>query len=60
MGMDTWQKWSESSSEAIISMFKEYVMENHLEGRRLIPWPKEVRNGIEWAKMHLEIYPVQW
>jgi hypothetical protein len=60
MGMDTWQKWAEQTSAAIISMFTEYIQENHLEGERLIPWPKEVRNGIEWAKMHLEIYSVQW
>ena len=26
----------------------------------LIPWPKEVRNGIERAKLHLETYKVQW
>ncbi|MBX2997600.1 MAG: hypothetical protein KF893_03745 [Caldilineaceae bacterium] len=60
MGMDTWQKWSASSSEVIIARFREYIQENHLEGQRLIPWPKEVRNGIEWAKMHVEIYAVQW
>lgn len=60
MGMDTWQKWTEGTSEAIIARFKEYIHENHLDGERLIPWPKEVRNGIEWAKMHLEIFTVQW
>lgn len=60
MGMDTWQKWAEQTSTAIISMFTKYIQENHLEGERLIPWPKEVRNGIEWAKMHLEMYSVQW
>lgn len=60
MGMDTWSKWAGQTSEAIISMFTEYIRENHLEEKRLIPWPKEVRNGIEWAKMHQEIYSVQW
>ena len=60
MGMDTWQKWAEGTSEAIIARFTEYIQEIHLEGERLIPWPKEVRNGIEWAKLHLEIFSVQW
>ena len=26
----------------------------------LVPWPKEARNGIEWAKRYLETYMVQW
>ncbi len=60
MGMDTWQKWSESSSEAIIRMFRQHLQKSRLTGQRLIPWPKEVRNGIEWAKMHLEVSSVQW
>lgn len=60
MGMNTWQKWAEQTSPAIIAMFTAYIQEKHLEGERLIPWPKEVRNGIEWAKMHLDIYAVQW
>jgi hypothetical protein len=60
MGMDTWQKWAEGNSETIIARFTEYIQEYHLEGERLTPWPKEVRNGIEWAKLHLEIFSVQW
>lgn len=60
MGLDTWQKWAGQTSEEIIALFAQYVQENHLSGERLIPWPKEVRNGIEWAKMHLEIYAVEW
>jgi hypothetical protein len=60
MGMDTWQKWADQNSAAIIAMFTAYIQETHLEEKRLIPWPKEVRNGIEWARMHLEIYAVQW
>jgi len=60
MGMDTWQKWAEHTSETIIAMFTAYIQEHPLAGERLIPWPKEVRNGIEWAKMHLEIYTVHW
>lgn len=60
MGMDTWQKWAEQDSATIIAMFAEYIQKNNLDGERLLPWPKEVRNGIEWAKMHLEIYSVQW
>ncbi|HNQ44594.1 MAG TPA: hypothetical protein PKI59_09185, partial [Candidatus Cloacimonadota bacterium] len=60
MGMDTWLKWAEQDSAAIIAMFAEYIQKNNLNGERLLPWPKEVRNGIEWAKMRLEIYAVQW
>ena len=60
MGMDTWQKWAEQTSETIIASFAKHIQRNHLDGERLIPWPKEVRNGIEWARMHLEIYAVQW
>jgi hypothetical protein len=60
MGMDTWQKWAEGNSETIIARFIEYIQENYLDSERLVPWPKEVRNGIEWAKLHLEIFPVQW
>jgi len=60
MGMDTWLKWAGQDSATIIAMFAEYIQKNLLDGERLLPWPKEVRNGIEWAKMHLEIYSVQW
>jgi hypothetical protein len=60
IGLDTWQKWASQTAEGIITKFAEHVKENHLEGERLIPWPKEVRNGIEWAKMHLEVFAVQW
>ena len=60
MGLDTWQKWAEGTAENIIARFTKYVQDNGLENERLVPWPKEVRNGIEWAKMHLEIYAVQW
>jgi hypothetical protein len=60
MGMDTWHKWAEQSSAAIVAKFTEYIQRNQHEEERLIPWPKEVRNGIEWAKMHLEVYSVQW
>jgi hypothetical protein len=60
MGMDTWQKWAGATSEAIIDRFKEFIRENPVEAERLIPWPKEVRTGIEWAKLHLEIYAIEW
>jgi hypothetical protein len=60
MGLDTWQKWAESSSEKIIDMFTKYVKKTGLEEKRLIPWPKEVRNGIEWAKKHLSVFKVRW
>lgn len=60
MGLDTQQKWAESTSEAIISRFTEYIQQHGLTTERLVPWPKEVRNGIEWAKMHLSIYAIEW
>ena len=60
MGLDTWQKWAEGTAEDIIARFTRYIEEHHLVEERLVPWPKEVRNGIEWAKLHLEIYAVQW
>lgn len=60
MGMDMLEKWAGQTSEAIIARFTEYIEENGLEGERLIPWPKEVRNGIEWARLHQEVYAVEW
>lgn len=60
MGLDTWQKWADSTSEEIIAAFAEYVESHGLEAVRLVPWPKEVRNGIEWAKHHLSVYAVEW
>ena len=60
MGLDTWQKWAEGTSESIIARFTRYIREHQLAEERLVPWPKEVRNGIEWAKMHLEIYAILW
>ncbi len=60
MGLDTWQKWANMTSEAIIAMFTDYVKQHNLEEVRLVPRPKEVRNGIEWAKHHLSIFEVEW
>jgi hypothetical protein len=60
MGMDTWPKWAQATPDEVISRFTSYIQANDSEAQRLIPWPKEVRNGIEWAKMHLEIYTVEW
>jgi hypothetical protein len=60
MGLNTWQKWTESSSEAIIARFSEYILQHNLEAVRLLPWPREVRNGIEWARLHLSIFAVEW
>jgi hypothetical protein len=60
MGLDTWQKWACSTSEEIIESFTEHIQLNGLETVRLVPWPKEVRNGIEWAKHHLSIFAVKW
>ena len=60
MGLDTWQKWAGSISEAIIQRFTDYIQQHELETERLVPWPKEVRNGIEWARLHLSIFEVEW
>ena len=60
MGMDTWQKWAHQDSATIIALFTQYIHDHPEEEERLVPWPKEVRNGIEWAKMHLDTYAVEW
>jgi len=60
MGLDTWQKWASSTSEEIIGRFTEHLQQQGLEEVRLIPWPKEVRNGIAWARLHLSIFAVVW
>lgn len=60
MGLDTWQKWAEVTAEDVIALFTRYVKENNLASERLVPWTKEVRNGIEWARRHLEIFAVEW
>jgi hypothetical protein len=60
MGLDTWQKWAAATSEEVIQRFTDYIQRHGLESVRLVPWPKEVRNGIEWAKMHLSVFAVEW
>jgi hypothetical protein len=60
MGWDTWQRWTESTSEQVIKAFAAYIQSQGLASERLVPWPKEVRNSIEWAKMHLQIFEVEW
>jgi hypothetical protein len=60
MGFDTWQKWASTTSEDVIARFTEYIQQHELDAKRLAPWPKEVRNKIEWAKMHLSVYTVTW
>lgn len=60
MGLDTWQKWAGSDTAAIIARFDAYLQDHPQAGERLIPFPKEVRNGIEWARLHLERFTVAW
>ena len=60
MGLDTWQKWASMTSEEIIRMFINYIQQHDLDAVRLVPWPKEVRNGIEWARQHLKVFAVEW
>jgi hypothetical protein len=60
MGLDTWQKWAAASSEEIITRFADYLRQHNLESKRLVPWPREVRNGIEWARLHVSIFAVEW
>ena len=60
MGFDTWQKWAAADAAAIIARFDAYLQEHPQTGERLTPFPKEVRNGIEWARLHLERFTVEW
>jgi hypothetical protein len=60
IGLNTWQKWAAAISEEIIASFSDYVEQHNLQAERLLPWPREVRNGIEWAKLHLSIFSVEW
>ena len=60
MGLDTWQEWANAISEGVIAIFTDYIKRHDLEADRVIPWPKEVRNGIEWAKMQISIFEVEW
>jgi hypothetical protein len=60
IGLNTYEEWAGKTSEDIITLFSRFVLEHDLEETRLVPWPKEVRNGIEWARMHLEVFAVQW
>ncbi|MBN1920704.1 MAG: hypothetical protein JW892_05630, partial [Anaerolineae bacterium] len=60
MGLDTWQKWAESDAASIIARFAVYLEAHPQAGERLVPFPKEIRNGIEWARLHLETFTVQW
>jgi hypothetical protein len=60
MGFDTWQKWAGATAEDILAAFSDYIRQHALETKRLVPWPKEVRNRIEWARLHLSVYTVTW
>jgi hypothetical protein len=60
MGWDTWQKWADSKAEEIMRHFAGYTRRKGLDAARLTPGPKEVRNGIEWAKLHLKLFAVEW
>lgn len=60
MGLDSQQKWADSTSEEIIARFSAYIQQPGVEAMRLVPWPKEVRNGIEWARLHQSVFRIAW
>jgi hypothetical protein len=60
MGLDTLQKRAAQTAESTIAMFTEYIEQHHLSADRLVPWPREVWHGIEWAKLHLSIFTIEW
>ncbi|HNZ01912.1 MAG TPA: DUF4332 domain-containing protein [Anaerolineaceae bacterium] len=60
MGLNTWQKWAQASSGEVIARFAAYIRQQGMSDERLVPFPREVRNGIEWAKLHLSIFAVTW
>jgi hypothetical protein len=60
MGCNTFEKWASASPIDIIRRFAQYVRENCLEEKYLVPFPKEVGNGIAWAKMHLSVFAVEY
>ena len=60
MGLDTFEKWASSRPNEIIERFKGYLSENGLVGKYLVPFPKEVANGIAWAAVHNRVFAVNY
>ena len=60
MGYNTHEKWAEATPRQIIHHFEQYLKENGLVGKYLVPFPKEVGNGIAWAKVHLRLFSVEY
>ncbi len=60
MGYNTHEKWATATPPDIIRCFERYLKDNGLEGKYLVPFPKEVGNGIAWAKMHLRLFAVEY
>jgi len=60
MGYDTFEKWAKSDYKSIIKRFEQYLKENGLIGKYLVPFPKEIANGIEWAKVHDRLFKVKY
>ena len=60
MGYDTFERWAKSDYKSIIKSFEQYLKENGLVGKYLVPFPKEVTNGIEWSKVHDRIFKVKY
>lgn len=60
MGQDTFKKWAGSKPQDIIDRFQAYLKTNALEGQYLVPFPKELANGIAWAKVHAGLFEVEY
>jgi hypothetical protein len=60
MGYNTNEKWATASPIDIIHCFEAYLKENGLIGKYLVPFPKEVGNGIAWAKVHQKLFLVDY
>ncbi len=60
MGYDSHKKWTEANPPEIAASFEKYLKKNKLEGNYLIPFTKELVNGIEWAKVHYGLFKVEY
>ena len=60
MGYNTYEKWANASPMGIIHCFEQYLEENGLRGKYLTPFPKEIGNGIAWARVHQRVFAVEY
>ena len=60
IGHNTFEKWAKAKPREIINCFECYLKENELADKYLVPFTKEVVNGIEWAKVHTRLFTVEY